>query len=172
MTPRTCLLLMLLAHVASLLLIPGFAHATTFVCGSLSGNVQWTPSGSPYVVCSSGAVLTSGSTLAIDPGVIVKLENGARLTINGTLQAIGTQVDSIIVTSIHDDAYGGDTNNNGGGTVPARGDWDFLWLNGTASSVLEYCHVRYAGQVDGAIYFDGNATVRRCLVALSGTPTR
>ena len=86
-------------------------------------------------------------TLTIEPGVVVKFNNGAGLTVNGTLKAEGTADKKIIFTSIWDDTYGGNTDfknygtiyptepgrrqyTSGGSTYTAYNFWDGykLWL--------------------------------------------
>jgi parallel beta-helix repeat protein len=96
-----------------------------------------------------------GQTLTIRPGVIVKFAINARLTVSGTIIANGKADSLIIFTSERDDPYGGDTNGDGGTTIPARGNWDMVWLSGGGndSSVLKHCVFRFGGS-------SGNGNVR------------
>ncbi len=55
-------------------------------------------------------------------------------------------------------------------SLPNPGDWDRIWLYLSDGSLLEYCHIRYAGSSSqGAVGFTNaaNSTVRRSLVTQS-----
>ncbi len=100
---------------------------------TISANTTW-PAGSVYVI--SGLVtVNSGVTLSLQPGTIVKFQNSGstkgKLLVNGALQAPGTASQPVIFTSINDDSFGGDTNQNGGATRPGAGDWDSLTISTT-----------------------------------------
>ncbi len=63
---------------------------TTIPAGNVSGT--WTKTGSPYKV-QGEILIPKGSTLTIEPGVIVEFDYG--LTVDGVLNAIGKKGDSI-----------------------------------------------------------------------------
>src|SRR5512143_3476525 len=73
-------------------LVAQAASSATTVCGTLIGSATWTTAGSPYVVCSQGATIVSGATIAIQPGVTVQLDTNAQLRVDGALLAPGTAV--------------------------------------------------------------------------------
>ena len=87
------------------------------------------------------------STLSIEPGVVIKAtsERNSLWTINGTLIAQGTTAEPIVWTSIHDDAFGGDTNNNATATSPVPGQWRSITFNESSgsTSVMDNCEIRY-----------------------------
>ena len=58
-----------------------FASASTFVFGDISENTIWTQEGSPYVIETNVNILP-GSTLTIDPGVIVKFDGFSNIGMN------------------------------------------------------------------------------------------
>ncbi|MEW6379453.1 MAG: right-handed parallel beta-helix repeat-containing protein [bacterium] len=101
----------------------------------------------PYVVNS--LTVAEGATLTIEPGVIIKGDNQyGRLTINGGLEARGTEQAPIVFTSLKDDACGGDTNNDQDNSLPAAGDWDGISFSSTSNDtacILEHCIIRYGG---------------------------
>ena len=63
------------------------------------------------------ATMNSGHRLTVDPGVIVKFADNARLNAFGGLTAKGTAERPIAFTSYRDDRWGGDFNNDGGSAV-------------------------------------------------------
>lgn len=113
-------------------------------------------------------------TLVIEPGTIVKFHpaDGPMLTLGGmgTIVADGTASSPIVFTSFKDDAHGGDTNEDGSATSPARKDWLQINTNGLNGSLFDYCEFFYGG---GGTYTttlaltagSDNVTVTRCTFA-------
>ncbi len=90
----------------------------------------------PYKI-STGLGVNASTTLTLDAGVVLKFTNSGSLTVQGNLIANGTSANKVIFTSIKDDAYGGDTNNDGTTTAPAKADWSQVHLeNATATSTI------------------------------------
>ncbi len=153
-----------IALLIIMLSVPNIAEADTNLCGTISTSTTLTTSGSPYIICSSGVTISSGRTLTIDPGVVVKFDSStANLLINGVLSAIGTPAQPIVFTSIKDDTVGGDTNRDGNASAPAPGDWDSVEFTGNASSgEFNYVHLYYggsSGSTPGNIFWRGG-TIR------------
>ena len=97
----------------------------------------------------------SGSSLSIDPGVIVKFADGAAgLTINGGFQAIGTANSKIVFTSERDDQYGGDLNSDGDASYPVVGLWSSIYFTDSAddSNAIDHAIIRFGGNANGALY--------------------
>lgn len=119
----------------------------TEVSGTIDQNTTWTKANSPYIV--NGSVTVSpGVTLTIKPGVVVKFL-GTNLTVYGTLIADGTSDQPIYFTSLKDDSVGGDTNGDGSGSSPARGDWFSLYFALTSTNnLLNHVVVRYGGRFE------------------------
>jgi len=109
------------------------AHATN-VSGIIGTNSTWNNAGSPYIVTGNLLVDTL-VTLDIQPGVEVKLDSATYMMIKGTLNAVGTATDSIIITR------------NGTAT------WARLWFKSAAPCSLKYCRVEHADS--SAVYNEG-----------------
>src|SRR5262249_17468994 len=84
----------------TVLLAAPSARADTTISGGNLINQTWTTGGSPYIV-QGDVTVPSGSTLTIQPGVIVQFASSdgmssgldasrVELTISGTLNAVGT----------------------------------------------------------------------------------
>ncbi len=121
--------------------------------------------GTVYHIISNGGgccmSVPAGQTLTMQPGAMVKIDGA--IHVHGHLDARG-----VIFTSWEDDSIGGDSNNNGGATTPARGDWSIVELNGTA--LIEDCKFRYGGRGGKSVYHrNGTMTMRRCVVEHSLT---
>ncbi|MCA9064142.1 MAG: DVUA0089 family protein, partial [Planctomycetaceae bacterium] len=96
--------------------------------------------------------------LAIDPGVVVKLE-GARIEaeVGAQIIAEGIEGRQVIFTSKLDDRYGAggtfDTNDDGGATAPSPGNWGGLYIGHMGSVSLDYALITFAG---GIVPLEGN----------------
>jgi len=93
--------------------------------------------------------ISSNAVLTLDPGVVIKFPvYYSGITVNGALVANGTSEQNIVLTSLKDDSNGGDTNNDGNGSTPARGDWFSVRFGSSANANLnsmKNCILRYGG---------------------------
>lgn len=122
--------------------------------GTMAADTLWKNWGTdvPYYVTDQVTV-PSGVTLTIEQGTTVKLQNSG-LYVSGILNAEGNP-SQINFTSYRDDSVAGDSNGDGDGTTPDRGNWRGIYLAGDAgSSMLDHCTFSYAGQ-DSLGYFHG-----------------
>lgn len=127
----------------------------TEVGGLISEDTTWTKDKSPYLVTDSISV-GSIATLTIDPGVVVKFNEGTSLTIEGILKAEGTEKNKICLTSYLDDYPCNDIKNEEEGTSAGQGDWDFVVIdNNKDKSTINYLIERYSSS--GLILYDGSA---------------
>jgi hypothetical protein len=120
------------------------------VTGTISSSTEWTTdrtAGSIPYVPSGVVTVSSGNTLTIDPGVIVKFNDpNSGLSVSGTVNALGGQYTGpIIFTSIYDN----ETENSATSspTSPAPGDWEDIVVNNGGAFNLNYGVVRYGGHV-------------------------
>lgn len=104
------------------------AIAGTPKSGIIAINETWALAGSPYWI-EDNITVEYGATLTIDPGVEIKFDGYYCLYINGNLNAIGTELNRIIITSNK--------------TTPAPGDWDKIQINSTGHAEINYCKISY-----------------------------
>ena len=92
--------------------------------------------------------------------------------ISGTLLAEGTADEPIVFTELRDDAYGGDTNNDGA-TLPYSAAWTSIHLAAASgnTAIFSHCFFRYGGRgtnFSGAVQCKGSSpTITNCHFQLS-----
>ncbi|MCB9474739.1 MAG: right-handed parallel beta-helix repeat-containing protein [Candidatus Delongbacteria bacterium] len=108
--------------------------------------------------------IDSGTHLIIDPGVVLKVRAaGVDILVDGSLEAVGTLTDPVVITSLKDDNHGdpADTNNDGSATSPSYSNWGSIDFRATADD--PNCHISnalisYGGtSSDGAIRCENSA---------------
>jgi len=152
------------------------AQAATEVTAHITTPTVWTKAGSPYIVLNTIYIY---APLIIEPGVIVKLNNGssplnATLIVLNTFTATGTDSEKIIFTSLCDDNYGGDTRRYATRcyAAPIRGEWGGISIYDTESKVNIYnAKILYANR--GISYQTAKKTTAyRGLVSVQNTEIR
>ena len=94
--------------------------------------------GLPYQVVDPLTV-AAGSTLTVEAGIVVKIGPSTSpvrryIRVEGVLDLRGTPSDKVVFTSWRDDEYGGDSNGDGESSG-ARGDWYYLNLRDSRSTL-------------------------------------
>ncbi len=123
-----------------------------------------------YKVTTS-TTIASGATLTVPPGVIFKFASGCRMTVSSgaTLKVDGTRMAPVVFTSLKDDEHGGDSNEDGDNTRPVGGDWQYVYVSGTAN--LNYCEAYYGAPSNETGILEaasgGTLEMNCCLVAHS-----
>jgi parallel beta-helix repeat protein len=121
----------------------------TYVEGYIQQNTVWTLVDSPFIVVNDLTV-KPGYTLTIEPGVEVRFGGAFTLAVEGVLNAVGTEEDTIKFTSNKEEPY--------------LGDWGTIRLvNKLQASTIAYGVVKYATY--GITFENGNAQVRNCEIS-------
>lgn len=140
----------------------GIALTGQFTAGSWSKI-----SGFPHFI-ENNVVIANGATFNFNPGDVIKFQQGSyiQLGTGAVLNAIGTPDNPVVFTSLKDDEYDGDSNGDGQATLPAAGDWIYLWGYGNASTLqMQHVLVRYGS--NGSIYASSNLTLQDSTVERS-----
>ncbi len=120
-----------------------------YVSGMLGGTQPsqlWTWASGPSMPIILGTVSVTADTLECAPGTVSKWGfNSASLSVNldGVLQSPGGA--DVWFTSLTDDAHGGDTNNDGAGTVPTGAEGYGIFLQNGSRADLNNFQVAYGG---------------------------
>lgn len=124
-------------------------HPDGFVIrGGITADVTLAPDMMPFVVDSYAIIsVPAGATLTLAPGMVLKFETNASLSVEGILDARGEAGKPIYFTSVKDDTAGGDTNNDGAATSAAARDWLQMVFKPGSRGTLAYATLRYAGNV-------------------------
>lgn len=130
-------------------LLPTYSQ-TIIPGGHVSGT--WNVAGSPYLIMGDITVGTD-STLTIEPGVEVNFQGYYSFTVNGYLQAVGTEADSIHF-------FPANTTNG----------WNTMHFeNAPDSSHLAYCTISYSGNnifgMGGIICTNSNPVITHCRIS-------
>jgi len=118
-----------------------------------------------FFIVGSGEspTIASGSVLTLEPGVVLKGygTNYTALIVEGTLIAQATSGSEIVITSIKDDSFGGDTNNDGNLTVPVAGDWkNIVFKPSSTGSILDHVFIYYGSSVPIRIEAGADVDIR------------
>ena len=103
----------------------------------------------PCIVVMVTPNTSSVNRLSFGRGLVVKA--GLPSVALHAYEVHGTGLEKTVFTSIYDDEYGGDTNGDGGATLPLPGDWIGMRASVnqsfvvTPSQTVEHALIRYAG---------------------------
>jgi hypothetical protein len=128
---------------------PPTATPTAVPVNRIDGNVRWTQAQSPIVV-DRNYVLTTGSSLQIDPGVEVRIKPGSQFYVEGTLHAVGSTSAPVRFVGID-------------------GRWDSLIGQPGSTITLEHTEIRNGGRGGVALSStSGQLSLRDVLLTDSG----
>ncbi|MBU1137157.1 right-handed parallel beta-helix repeat-containing protein, partial [Patescibacteria group bacterium] len=108
----------------------------------------WKADALAYVLFSGwgqAPTVATGTVLTIEPGTVIKPYSPyyTALKIEGELVAEGAAGTPIVFTSLKDDDYVGDTNNDGSTTTPTAGDWKDIEFATGSRGRLSHILFRY-----------------------------
>jgi len=131
---------------------------------TISVDTNWTSAGSPYLIGGTMSI-TSGATLTIEAGVIVKFQANAVMNVDGGLHTSGSSGNPVILTSINDDtACGASPGSNGS---PVSSDWDGISISSTGNLDVSWTETRYV-QTAFALNTPSAVTMSDCIIVSSG----
>jgi hypothetical protein len=161
--------------------IPGFLNNTATGNGgnyiqvstpSPNGNVEIGPENylGGALVFQTNASVAPGTSLRLRAGVVIKFAGANYIDVNGTFDTLGTALEPVVITGFADDAYGGDTNNDGPSSGAPNAWWSVFYGFGSAPGRMEHTILRYtgAGGSAGLTCSSSNATLRSVRVEHGG----
>ena len=114
-------------------------EGATELTGVLTGEkLQWTKANSPYKV-TGNILVKEGSELTVEPGVKVYFAGNYYLKMNGTIKAVGTKEDPIIITKSAGYSGNWDSINIAGGTLSTTNTYTY-----SDGNILQYVNLSYA----------------------------
>jgi hypothetical protein len=123
-------------------------NSVVYHSGRILSNETWAPD--KVHIVEKTVIVSSGVTLTILPGTIVKFAPGTTIIVEtgAILNISGEENKSVVLTSIYDDT-GGDINMDGDSTKPGPGDWYGICGTGTINmnefTDLRYTHTNHSG---------------------------
>lgn len=122
-------------------------YLINFGSNEIDKDLVLTKENGPYLTTPEfPTTVSKGVTLTIEPGVIIKSFNRGSFNVFGHLIINGTADSPVVFTSLYDDEYGGDFNNDENTHLSSAGDWQGVRIFGEeATSTINYGIFRYGG---------------------------
>jgi len=114
-------------------------QAQADLCGTIASDTTIGPDYAAVYLLSCNVDVSHNVTLTAQPGTIIKAASGTQMSVDGSLDAVGSAEDPIVFTSINDNSVGGST----GSGSPVAGNWTGIMVSGAGSIDLEHASVSY-----------------------------
>jgi hypothetical protein len=145
--------------------------------GTVSEDTTW--KGGSTCILAGEVKVAKGAKLTLEQGVLVKADNsefgaGFPLTVEGELEISGAEGEPVVLTNIHDDGHGGDTNENEGATKAESRLWSGIQFRPGSSGSIAYAEIYFAQvavTTDGASPALSNVRIDDSGTAISSLPT-
>ncbi len=111
--------------------------------GATSGNHIWKGGDLPYVI--HFLEIASDTSLTLQDGLILKLDQNELIVSRGNFTISGTEEKPIVITSLLDDLFGGDTNMDGSSSAPEKGDWNMIQFDSGSVNQFSHVSIRFGG---------------------------
>lgn len=131
-------------------------------------------SGSSVWYVSQDLTIGAVNTLTIEAGTVIKAINGVNIFIDGTMNVTATAGSPAVITDIRDDSYNGDSNADGGATVPSyTTNWEGIDFRegsvGTINNLIidqGYQGIMVSNAGDGGVLTFNNLTINNSYIGL------
>ncbi|MCM8768235.1 MAG: caspase family protein [Candidatus Omnitrophica bacterium] len=138
-------------------------NAALWHSGTMYSSETWTAE--TVHIVEGNISISSGATLTLQAGTVVKFVSGRNLSITiengGILTDEATSDSHVVFTSLNDDTVGGDSNFDGGLVPPVPGDWYGITINAggqcnlSAWSEIRYIRTTHSGTIAASQTWSG-----------------
>lgn len=117
--------------------LSGIKSQTIYVSGNISSNTTWN---ADTVKITGDVTVGAGVVLTVNPGTYVEVQGYHRITVGGSVKAIGTKTDTIVFTAHDITGFWEDT-------LSVAGGWAGFNITNTYASAdtsfFEFCKIQY-----------------------------
>ncbi|MDG2125456.1 MAG: right-handed parallel beta-helix repeat-containing protein, partial [Verrucomicrobiales bacterium] len=128
-----------------------FTYDPAFDNTAAGGEVVWSPASGPYHVIDD-VTIPAGLKLIIQPGTAIYLDGGKRISVEGTIHAVGTETDRIQVNALPGAPFEPDTAGNDSlPDGPPKSDGIKIVNSASPDNIISYLDIGNAQDSNGSI---------------------